>query len=344
MSVAGSVEDYCGCSHNNGRHCRGCTIPSAPVLPAAVPPAPPAPTPLAPTPAALVPPALEPPAPPPPGRSRDRLDVGARDRDVKGVWIPLRGKQQGAEMRNSGCKETKLELPVLKDLQGKDRSTPKARRMSTATHQVSGAVKAVGRGEASDSLRDDSGGCGRTGGGGVCERRTRTRKETGQREQERTVGDHEPSVQVLGHAGRPVAVAAAPPPLASAATVPAPIAASVAPPLPSPAAAVTPLPSPAVSVTPPAATGWTSTLPSPGVTGTPPQISPPAAIETDPAAAAAPKCQCLQLQHPQNQHPPHRHPWGLQYLPQEQPQAPQQPPTEKNEEGTAGRTGSQGVT
>ncbi|CAI7866548.1 unnamed protein product [Closterium sp. NIES-53] len=70
---------------------------------------------------------------------------------VSGIWIPLRGKQHGAAMRNSGRKETKLELPVLQDLQGKDRSTPKGRRKSSATHQVSGVVKVVGRGTATAS-------------------------------------------------------------------------------------------------------------------------------------------------------------------------------------------------
>ncbi|CAI7860936.1 unnamed protein product [Closterium sp. NIES-53] len=123
-------------------------------------------------------------------------------------------------------------------------------------------------------------------------------------EQEGTVGDHEPSVQVLGPAGHVVTVAAAPPPLASAAMVPAPATAPVAPPLPSPVTAaavpaaatgtpalpsptavVTPLLSPAVPVTAHAAAGGTPDLPSPGAAVTPPLRSPSA---TAPAPVAAP--------------------------------------------------------
>ncbi|CAI5988765.1 unnamed protein product [Closterium sp. NIES-64] len=124
------------------------------------------------------------------------------------------------------------------------------------------------------------------------------RKGTQQGEQEGMVGDHEQSVQVLGRGGRVIAVAAAPPPLASAATVPAPAVAPVAPPLPSPAAttaapaaatgtpalptpaaAVTPpLLSPGVSVTAPAAAGGTGALPSLGVAVSPPRPSPAAAV------------------------------------------------------------------
>ncbi|CAI7932447.1 unnamed protein product [Closterium sp. NIES-54] len=126
---------------------------------------------------------------------------------------------------------------------------------------------------------------------------------TGLGEQEGTVGDREPSVQVLGRAGRAGIVAAAPPPLASAATVPAHAAAPMAPPLPSPIAAaaapaavtgtpalpspvavMTPLLSPAVSVTAPAAVGGTPALPSPGAAVTPPLLS-PATTATAPAAA-----------------------------------------------------------
>ncbi|CAI7847601.1 unnamed protein product [Closterium sp. NIES-54] len=94
----------------------------------------------------------------------------------------------------------------------------------------------------------------------------------------------------MGRAGCAVAVAAAPPPRASAVTVPPPTAALVAPPLPSPAAttaasaAATKTPvllSPAASVTTPVAVGGTPALPSPGAAVTPPLLSPTA---TAPAA------------------------------------------------------------
>ncbi|CAI7933045.1 unnamed protein product [Closterium sp. NIES-54] len=113
---------------------------------------------------------------------------------------------------------------------------------------------------------------------------------------EGTAGDHEPIMQVLGRAGRADAVAAAPPPLASATVVPAPTAAPVAPPLPSPAVAaaapaaaiVTPLLSHAVSVTAPAAAGRTPALPTPGAAVTPPLLSPAAIATTPPAALVNP--------------------------------------------------------
>ncbi|CAI7868031.1 unnamed protein product [Closterium sp. NIES-53] len=117
------------------------------------------------------------------------------------------------------------------------------------------------------------------------------------------VGGQEKVEHVSGEQGRAGAVAAAPPPLASAATVSAPAAAHVAPPLhspaaaaaaptaatgtpalPSPAASMTPLLSPAVSVTAPAATGGTPALPSPGAAMTPPLLS-PVATATAPATA-----------------------------------------------------------
>ncbi|CAI7909651.1 unnamed protein product [Closterium sp. NIES-54] len=82
-------------------------------------------------------------------------------------------------------------------------------------------------------------------------------------------------VQVLGPAGRAVAVAAAPPPLASALTVPSLAAAPVAPPLPSSTVATV---APAVATVTPA-------LPSPVAAVPPPLRSP---VATVPAPVAAP--------------------------------------------------------
>ncbi|CAI7748117.1 unnamed protein product [Closterium sp. NIES-53] len=92
------------------------------------------------------------------------------------------------------------------------------------------------------------------------------------------VGDHEPSVLVLGQAGCAVAVTAAPPPLASAATVPAPPTAPVAP----------PLHSPAVFVTASATASGNPALPSPGAVVTPPLLSPAATATAHAAALVTP--------------------------------------------------------
>ncbi|CAI7923695.1 unnamed protein product [Closterium sp. NIES-54] len=191
-------------------------------------------------------------------------------------------------------------------------------------------------------------------------------------QQEETVEDHEPSVLVQSRARR--AVAAAPPPLASAATAPAPAASLVAPPLPSPAAGVilpllslatapaaavgTPaLPSPAgtetalgaVAVTPllsrvaaataPAAADVTPPLLSPVVAMAPPLPSLDAATEAAPPAAAAGMPSQTAPSPPSPTRGDTAHGLGNKH-----PQAPQQPAAEKNEEGTVGQTGSQGVT
>ncbi|CAI7737028.1 unnamed protein product [Closterium sp. NIES-54] len=170
------------------------------------------------------------------------------------------------------------------------------------------------------------------------------------------------------------AVAAAPPPLASAATAPARAAAPVAPPLPSPAVAATappaatgtpalpshaaavtpPLLSPAVSVTALAAAGgtlallslvMTPPLLSPAAAVPPPLQSPAVATETAAAAAAAAAAVPSQTAHtpPSPTGGEAGHGSGNVQC-AEHSRALRKPPAEKNEEGTVGRTGSQGVT
>ncbi|CAI7929487.1 unnamed protein product [Closterium sp. NIES-54] len=123
---------------------------------------------------------------------------------------------------------------------------------------------------------------------------TGTRKGTGWGEQEGTRGDHEPSVQVLGRAGRAITVAAAPPALASAATVPAPAAAPAAPPLPSPAVAATApivatgtpaLPSLAAAVVTPPLLSSTATATEPATALVTPALPSSAAAASAPTAA-----------------------------------------------------------
>ncbi|CAI7913035.1 unnamed protein product [Closterium sp. NIES-54] len=177
-------------------------------------------------------------------------------------------------MRNSGRKETKLKLSVLEDLQGKNRSTPKERRTSRATHQVSGGVKVVGRGKASDS------------GKNCRDRRQRCSRVSDQRGQntgdDRTRGTEVVGKRVVKHSATVPAPAAAP-----VAPLPSPAAATGTPALPSPNAAVTPLLYHAVSVTAPAAAGGTPALPSRGAAVTPPPL-PPAAAAAAAAAASVP--------------------------------------------------------
>ncbi|CAI7863925.1 unnamed protein product [Closterium sp. NIES-53] len=118
-------------------------------------------------------------------------------------------------------------------------------------------------------------------------------------EQEGTVGDHGPNVHVPGRAG--LSVAAALPPVASAAAAPAPTAApaapGVAPPLFSPATAATapaaavvapPLRSPASAATATAAAAVTPPLPSSAAAVAPPLPSPAAVATAHVAAAGAP--------------------------------------------------------
>ncbi|CAI7880280.1 unnamed protein product [Closterium sp. NIES-54] len=114
-----------------------------------------------------------------------------------------------------------------------------------------------------------------------------------------TVGDHGPNVHVPGRAG--LSVAAALPPVASAAAAPAPTAApaapGVAPPLFSPATAATapaaavvapPLRSPASAATATAAAAVTPPLPSSAAAVAPPLPSPAAVATAHVAAAGAP--------------------------------------------------------
>ncbi|CAI7812785.1 unnamed protein product [Closterium sp. NIES-53] len=231
--------------------------------------------------------------------------MSARGRDVKGVLIPLRGKQHGAEMRSSGRKETKLELPILEDLQGKNRITPRERRTSRATHQVSGVVKAVGRGKASDSdnkCRDRR---------QRCSRRGTTREAVGGQEEVEHVSGEQGEMDCLHLLLQTETAAAA--------------AAAMTPPLLSPDART-------VSAIPAADAAAAAAV-------TPPLLSPYAPTETVAATAAVPSQTAPAPPSPTCLNATLR----LQCPLQEHPQAPQRPAAEANEERTAEQTGSKSV-